>query len=50
MHDFFLWKIKKSTTITNVFQKILDEFNCEPNEIQGHKGSVFYNRLMKSVL
>ena len=37
-------------TITNAFQKILDESNHTPNKICIHKGSNFYNRLMKSWL
>ena len=43
-------KDKKETTITNAFQKILDEFNRKPNKIRVDIGSVFYNRLMKSWL
>ena len=43
-------KNKKGITITNFFQKILDEFNREPNKIWVHNGSKFYNRLMKSWL
>ena len=42
-----LLKDKKSITITNAFQKILDKFNHKPNKIQVHKGSEFYNRSMK---
>ena len=48
--------IIKGITITNVFQKILDESNhCEvkskgrkPNKIWVDKGSKFYNTLIKS--
>ena len=43
-------KDKKEITITNTFQKILDESKCEPNKIWVNKGSEFYNRLMKSWL
>ena len=43
-------KDKKGTTITNVFQKIVDESNREPNKIWGDKGSEFFNRSMKSWL
>ena len=37
-------------TITNAFQKILDEANRKPNKIWVDKGSEFYNRSMKSWL
>ena len=43
-------KYKKGTTITNAFQKILDESNRKPNKIWIDKGSEFYNRSMKSWL
>ena len=43
-------KDKKGITITNAFQKILDESNHKPNKIWVDKGSEFYNRLMKSWL
>ena len=39
---------KKGITITNAFQKILNESNRIPNEIWVGKGSEFYNRSMKS--
>ena len=38
----------KGLTITNDFQKILAESNCEPNEILVDKGNVFYDRSLKS--
>ena len=41
---------KKGITITNAFQKILDESNHKPNKIWVDKGSEFYNRSMKSWL
>ena len=41
---------RKSITITNAFQKILDESNRKPNKIWVDKGSQFYNRSMKSWL
>ena len=41
-------KDKKGITVTNVFQKILDESNRKPNKICVDKGSEFYNRSMKS--
>ena len=37
-------------TITNAFQKILDESNRKPNKIWVDKGSEFYNRSIKSFL
>ena len=40
-------KDKKGITITNHFQKILDEPNCKPSKIWVDKGSDIYNRLMK---
>ena len=43
-------KDKKRITITNVFQKILDESNYKPNKIWVDKGTKFYSRLMKSWL
>ena len=41
---------KKGITITNAFQKILDELNCKPNKIWVNKDIEFYNRSMKSWL
>ena len=43
-------KDKKVITITNAFQKILDESGRKPNKIWVDKGSEFYNRSMKSWL
>ena len=43
-------KDKKGTTITNAFQKSLNESNLKPNTIWVDKGSEFYNRSMKSFL
>ena len=43
-------KGKKSTTITNAFQKNLVESNHKPNKVWVDKGKGFYNRLMKSWL
>ena len=40
-------KCKKGTTITNAFQKFLDESNHKPNKIWVDKGSEFYNRSVK---
>ena len=41
-------KFKKGITITNAFQKNLDESNRKPNKIWVDKGSEFHNRSMKS--
>ena len=41
-------KNKKGITITNAFQKILDESNRKPNKIWVDEDSEFYNRSMKS--
>ena len=43
-------KDKKGITITNAFQKVLNESNRKPNKIWVDKGSEFYNRPMKSWL
>ena len=47
MHELFFWKIKKYT-ITNAFQKILDESNHNPNKIWVDKDRESYNRSTKS--
>ena len=47
---FIPLKDKKGVTITNAFQKILDESNRKPNKIWLDKGSEFYNRSMESFL
>ena len=41
---------KKGITVTNDFQKILDESNHKPNKIWIDKDSYFYNRAMTSWL
>ena len=41
-------KDKRGITITNAFQKILDESNRKPNKIWVDKVSKFHNRSMKS--
>ena len=41
---------EKDSTITNSFQKTLDESNRKPNKIWADKGSEFHNRSMKSWL
>ena len=43
-------KEKKSITITNLFQKILDESNHKSNKIWIDKGSELCNRSMKLFL
>ena len=43
-------KDKTGITITNAFQKIIDESNRKPNKMWVDKGSEFYNRSMKSFL
>ena len=43
-------KDKKGITITNAFQKILDESNRKPNKMLVDKGIEFYNRSKKSWL
>ena len=43
-------KDRKAITITNAFQKVLDESNRKPNKMWVDKGSEFYNRSMKSSL
>ena len=43
-------KDENGTTITNAFQKILDESGRKPNKIWVDKGSKFYKRPMKSWL
>ena len=42
--------LKKSITITNVFQKILDETGCKPNKEWVDKANQFYNWSKKSWL
>ena len=43
-------KDKKGITITNAFQKILDESNPKPNKLWVVKGSEFYKKSIKSWL
>ena len=43
-------KDKKGTTITNAFQKNLNESNHKPNKIWVDKGNEFYNKSIKSWL
>ena len=47
---FIPLKDKQIITITNAFQKILDEFNRKPNKIWVEEGSEFYNKSVKSWL
>ena len=39
---------KKGIAITNLFKKMLNEWNRKPNKIWVDKGSEFYNKSMKS--
>ena len=50
MHGIFIWKIIKGVTITNAFQKLLDESNRKPSKIWVDMGIEFYNKSMKSWL
>ena len=43
-------KDKYGITITNAFEKFLDESSRKPNKIWADKGSEYYNRSMKSSL
>ena len=43
-------KSKKGITITNTFQKLLDEFHRKPNKIRADNGSKFYNGNLNFVL
>ena len=43
-------KDRKGITITNAFQKVLDESNHKTNKIWIYQGSKVYNRSMKSWL
>ena len=43
----YSFKDKKGITITNAFQKTLDESKHKPNKIRVDKGSKFYNRQIK---
>ena len=51
IYSKYAWDIQlKGITITNAFQKFLDESNSKPNELWVDKASEFYNRPMKSFL
>ena len=54
IYSKYAWVIplehNKGITITDAFQKILDESNRRSNKIWVDKGSEFYNRSMKSWL
>ena len=41
-------KYEKGITITNAFQKVINESGCKPNKIWVDKGSKFCNSSMKS--
>ena len=46
----YCFKRQKNITITNAFQKFLDNSNCKSNKIWVDKVSKFYNRSVKSWL
>ena len=46
--DYSFRRQKNGITITNTFQKILDESNRKPSKIRVDKPSEFYNRSMKT--
>ena len=54
IYSRYVWVIslkdEKGITITNAFQKVLDEWYRKPNKIWPDKSSEFYNRSMKSWL
>ena len=54
IHSKYAWVIplkdKKRISITNDFQKILDDSKRKPNKIWADKNSEFYNRSMESWL
>ena len=54
IYSKYVWvlplKDKKSITITNAFQRILDESGRKPNKTWVDKDSEFYHRLIKSWL
>ena len=41
---------EKGKTVLNVFIKIVNKFNCKPNEIWVDQGREFYNKLMQEWL
>lgn len=45
-----LLKSKNDTTVTNVFQNLLDESGRKPNKIWVDQSNDFYNRSLKSQL
>ena len=47
-HLYYSFKSKKGTTITNAFQKRLNESKRKPNKIWVDKSSEFCNRLIKA--
>ena len=50
IYSKYAWVIPfkdKGITITNAFQKMLDDFSRKPNKIWVDKRSEFYNRSMK---
>ena len=49
MYGLFLRK-EKGVTMTDAFQKMLNESKCKLNKIWVDKGKEFYNRSMESCL
>ena len=47
MHRFFISKKKNDITVTNAFQKILNEFDRKPNKIWVNKCREIYKKSMK---
>ena len=48
--DIYLSEVKKRITITNAFQKVLNESKWKPDKVRVDKGAEFSNRSMKSWL
>ena len=48
--DIYLSEVKKRITITNAFQKVLNESKWKPDKVRVDKGAEFPNRSMKSWL
>ena len=46
----WVFTLKKSITVNNAFQNILDESNLKPKKILGDKSSKYYKRSIKSWL
>ena len=50
MHGLNHWKTNQSKTVLNVFAKIVNESNREPNKLWVDQGREFYNKLMQEWL